>query len=227
MLQVYLEKIESLDFHSNEAYKLLRTNIQFCGSDIKTICLTSCLPNEGKSSLSFNLAKSMAESSKKVVFVDADLRKSVIVGKYKPDQAVLGLTHYLSGQNNLDDILYETNILNLDIIFSGPVPPNPAELLAGSTFEELMDILRENYDYVIIDTPPLCSVVDSAIVAGSCDGTILVIESGIISYKIAQGVKKQLERGNCRLLGAVLNKVDIDRHENHYYRKKNKSHGYY
>lgn len=209
MLQIYFEKLEELDFVSNEAYKTLRTNIQFCGTDIKVISLTSCMPNEGKSSVSFHLASSFAESGKKVIFVDADLRKSVIVGRYKPDQAVVGLTHYLSGLNTLEDVLYSTNIDNMDVIFTGPVPPNPAELLGSECFSKLIQKLRKEYDYVIIDTPPMGSVIDSAIVAQNCDGVILVIQVNAISYKFAQRVKKQLEKGNCKILGAVLNKVEL------------------
>lgn len=222
MLQINLERIQKLDFRSNEAYKLLRTNIQFCGSDIKTICFTSCLPNEGKSNVSFNLAVSFAEGGKRVIFIDADLRRSVIVGRYKPDQAVMGLTHYLSGQNMLGEILYETNAPNLDIIFTGPVPPNPAELLGSDSFFDLLRFLREEYDYIIIDTPPLGSVIDSAIVAEHCDGVVFVIEANIISYKFAQRVKKQLEKGNCRILGAVLNKVQLNNSRYKYYGKKYK-----
>ena len=220
MPQVNLEKMQKIDFRSNEAYKLLRTNIQFCGSDIKIISFTSCLPNEGKSNVSFNLAVSFAESGKKVIFIDADLRRSVIVGRYKPDHAVLGLTHYLSGQNDLDEVLYCTNTPNLDIVFTGPISPNPAELLDSDYFVELLQMLREEYDYVIIDTPPLGSVVDSAIVSEHCDGLVMVIEADAISYKLAQRVKKQLEKGNCRILGAVLNKVELKNGQYSYYGKK-------
>jgi capsular exopolysaccharide synthesis family protein len=210
MLQINLEKVYKLDNKSNEAYKLLRTNIQFCGSNVKIICITSCIPNEGKSNVSFNLAKSLAEGGKKVIFIDADLRKSVIVGRYKPDRAVLGLTHYLSGQNELDDILYETNIENLDIIFTGPVPPNPAELLCSEKFASTLKIFREDYDYIIIDTPPLGSVIDCAIVAEYCDGAVLVIEAKAISYKFVLKVIKQLQMGHCKILGAILNKYAMD-----------------
>lgn len=222
MRQINLERTQMLDFQSNEAYKLLRTNIQFCGGDVKTICLTSCMPNEGKSNVSFNLAVSFAESGKRVIFIDADLRRSVIVGRYKPDQAVIGLTHYLSGQNLPEEILYATNINNLDIIFTGPVPPNPAELLGSDSFLKLLKKLRAEYDYIIIDTPPLGSVIDSAIVAENCDGVVFVIEANVISYKFAQRVKKQLEKGNCKILGAVLNKVPTNIGRYKYYGKKYK-----
>lgn len=210
MLQVNLRNISKLSFSINEAYKSLRTNIQFCGSDIKTICITSCMPNEGKSNVSFNLAMSLAESGKKVILIDADLRRSTLVGRYKPDQAVIGLTHYLSGQNKIDEILYETNIDNLDIIFTGAVPPNPAELLGNEIFSDLLKIFRKVYDYIIIDTPPIGSVIDSAIVAQKCDGVVLVIEANAISYKFAQRAIRQLEKTKSRILGAVLNKFDYN-----------------
>lgn len=222
MQHIILEKLSSLDYYSNEAYKSLRTNIQFCGNDVKLICITSCLPDEGKSSVSFNLAASLAESDKRVIFVDADLRRSATIGRYKPDQAVNGLSHFLSGMCTLEEVLYESNKSNLDIIFTGPVPPNPSELLGSELFIKLIRMLRENYDYVIVDTPPLGSVIDSAIVAGYCDGVIMVIETNAISYKLAQKVKKQLDKGNCRILGAVLNKVTINDSVYRYYGKKYK-----
>ncbi len=222
MLQITLEKLKERDFQSNEAFKLLRTNIQFCGRDIKVICFTSCLPNEGKSNVSFNLALSFAESGKRVIFIDADLRRSVIVGRYKPDHAVFGLTHYLSGLHSINEVVYETNVNNLDIIFSGPNTPNPAELLDSECFQDLMKMLRKEYDYIILDTPPLGSVVDSSIVSEYCDGLVLVIEANEISYKLAQKVKKQLEKGKCRILGAVLNKVERKKGQYTYYGRKYK-----
>ncbi len=223
MKQVNLESFYKLDFRSNESYISLRTNLLFCGSIIKLVCFTSCLPNEGKSNVSFHLAASLAESGKKVLFIDADLRKSVIVGRYKPDRGVLGLTHYLSGQNTLEDIRYSTNIKKLDILFAGPVPPNPSELLGSNNFHELLKEMSSEYDYVILDTPPLASVIDSVIVSEQCDGVVLVIESNRISYKLAQRVKKQLEKGNCKILGVVLNKVNMSNRLYGYYGKKYKN----
>ena len=104
MLNINLDKITDLDFKTKEAYKTLRTNVQFCGNDVKIISLTSCVPNEGKSMVSFNLAISMAETGKKVLFIDADLRKSVLIGRYKINKAIKGLTQYLSGVEKLDDV---------------------------------------------------------------------------------------------------------------------------
>ncbi len=205
-------KLKPREYQVEESFKTLRANLQFCGEDKKVIALTSCTPNEGKSTVSLQLALSLAESGKKTVLIDADMRKSVLVGSTKPSQHGLrGLAHYLSGQNTLQDVIYMTDIQNLYIVYSGPFPPNPAELLGGKQFKGMLQALRKVYDYVIIDTPPLGSVIDGAIVAGSCDGAILVIESGVISYRFAQNVKDQLERSNCPVLGAVLNKVDMQK----------------
>ena len=117
------------DYHYNEAIKTLRTNIQFCGSGIKTIMLTSSLPDEGKSDITFAMASSLAQIGKKVVMIDADIRKSVLVSRYQLEREVAGLSQYLSGQRSMEHVLYDTNIENLSIIFAGPYSPNPAELL--------------------------------------------------------------------------------------------------
>lgn len=210
MLSINIGKVVKLDAKSSEAYKRLRTNIQFCGQDIKTISVTSCVPNEGKSTIAFNLSVSIAESGKKVLFIDADLRNSVLIGRYKISQQIRGLTHYLSGVNKKEDVVYSTNVENLNVTFSGPVPPNPAELLSSEAFKKLLKGVKEEYDYVIIDTPPLGSVIDSAIIAEECDGAVMVISQGNISYKMAQKTMEQLKKSNCRILGAVLNKVDTE-----------------
>lgn len=197
------------DYRIREAYKSLRTNIQFCGSDVKVIAVTSCQPNEGKSSVSMNLAMSLAEAGKRVILIDADLRKSVMIGRYKINKSIKGLSHLLSGQNTLEDVVCGTNFENLKIIFSGPVPPNPAELLGSRAFGELLKALRSMCDYVVIDTPPLGSVIDSAVISQNCDGVALVISANTDSYKFAQHVKEQLEKTGSRILGVVLNKVDM------------------
>lgn len=209
MEKVIFTARRELDYRTNEAYKSLRTNVQFCGSDVSVISFTSCTPNEGKSSVSFNLAVSFAESGRKVILIDADMRKSVLAGRYQVGSVEAGLAHYLAGQKSLDEVCMETDIKGMDIIFSGPYVPNPAELLENSNFHTLVDYCREHYDYVLIDTPPLGSVIDSAIVARDVDGAVLVVEAGAISYHFVQNVKKQLEKSNVRLLGAVLNKMQM------------------
>lgn len=208
LLNVNLEKISDLDFKTKEAYKTLRTNVQFCGDDVKVISVTSCVPNEGKSMVSFNLAVSIAESGKKVLFIDADLRKSVLIGRYKINKAIKGLTQYLSGVEDLDSVKYTTNVENLDMILSGPVPPNPAELLNNEKFTALVESTKKEYDYVVLDTPPIGQVIDPAIVARQTDGVIFLVSQANVSYKYAQKQIEQLKRSGCRILGAVLNKVD-------------------
>ncbi len=208
LLNVNLDKISDLDFKTKEAYKTLRTNVQFCGDDVKVISITSCVPNEGKSMVSFNLAVSIAETGKKVLFIDADLRKSVLIGRYKINKAIKGLTQYLSGVEELDSVKYTTNVENLDMILSGPVTPNPAELLNNEKFTALVEITKKEYDYVVIDTPPIGQVIDPAIVAQQTDGVIFLVSQANVSYKYAQKQIEQLKRSGCRILGAVLNKVD-------------------
>lgn len=216
MVEIKLNLKED-DYRWNEAYKSLRTNIEFSGVENKVIAVTSCTPSEGKSSVSVSLAKSLAEAGKSVLFVDADLRKSVLVGRHRVTQDVKGLSHFLSGQAELNEVLCKTEESGLYMIFAGPVPPNPAELLGSKRFASFISGVRKIYDYVIIDTPPLGSVIDSAIVSQNCDAAILVIASGMISYKFARMVKEQLEKADCKILGVVLNKVDMK--NNKYYGK--------
>lgn len=208
-MKVNFEKLKKVDSRTSEAYKTLRTNISFCGEDVKVIGLTSAFPNEGKSTVSFQLANAFAQDQKRTLYIDADMRKSVTVSRYGVDAEAKGLTHFLSGQATLDECLCETNIESLDIIFTGPFVPNSSELLGNAHFIELIKIVREQYDYVVVDCPPLGSIIDAAVIAKSCDGFILVIESEKTSYRVLQGLKKQIEVSGCRLLGAVINKAEV------------------
>lgn len=205
------------DYHYNEAIKTLRTNIQFCGNGIRVIMMTSSLPDEGKSDIAFALASSLTQIGKKVLLIDADIRKSVLVSRYQLEQEVYGLSQYLSGQKPLEEIRYSTSIENLHMIFSGPYSPNPAELLEEDLFGALIKQMRQEYDYVIIDTPPMGNLIDGAIVARQCDGAVMVVESGAVSYRLEQRVKNQLEKSGCRILGAVLNKIDLEYSSYGYY----------
>lgn len=207
MQTITISQSDTMDFHGKEAYKTLRTNIEFTGNEVKIISVTSCMPNEGKSSVTMNLALALTEAGKKVLFVDADMRKSILTGRYKIKNAKKGLSHYLSGQCNLDEAVCTTNIENLYMIVAGPVPPNPSELLSGKRFEEFLTEMRPKYDYIIIDCPPLGSVVDALITGKLSDGVVLVIAAEAVSYKFAQKIKKHLEMAECKILGAVLNKV--------------------
>lgn len=216
MAEIVLKNLTK-DYRSNEAYKTLRTNIEFSGSDKKVIVFTSCTPNEGKSTVTMGLAASLAEGGKRVLFVDADLRKSVLVGRHRVTGEVKGLTHFLSGQADVKEVILRTQEPNLFVTFAGPVPPNPAELLGSRRFEAFLDGARQAYDYVIIDAPPLGSVIDAAIIAKNSDASVMVISAKTISYKFARVVKGQLEKADCPILGVVLNKVDMK--QNKYYGK--------
>lgn len=205
------------DYRTNEAYKTLRTNIEFSGADNKAIVLTSSTPDEGKSTVSLGLAAALAEGGKRVLFVDADLRKSVLMGRHRVTQEVKGLSHYLSGQAVLDDVIYSTQEEKLHVIFAGIVPPNPSELLGQDKFAHMIQKAKKEYDYVIIDAPPLGSVIDAAVIAKVCDASVLVIAVNTVSYKFVRTVKEQMEKTGCPILGVVLNKVNMK--QNKYYGK--------
>ena len=205
------------DYFYEEAIKTLRTNIQFTGTEVKSIVITSCYPNEGKSDVVFQLALEIGKMGKKVLVLDADIRKSSYISRFQVKQKTAGLSQYLSGQSGLQDIVYSTNFRDVDIIFAGPPAPNPSELLAQESFASLVHTMRGKYDYVLVDTPPVGSLTDAAVVARQCDGAILVVESDLVSRRVALKAKQQLEMSGCHILGAVLNKVDIKK--NKYYSK--------
>ena len=204
-------------YTTREAYNSLRANVQFCDAEIKTIAITSCDANEGKSTISINLAKSFAMAGKKVLLVDADMRNSTMVRKYVRESGIYGLSQFLSGQVELDDALFHTQIPNFDIMFAGKYPPNPVELLANKRFTEFIQTQREIYDYVFIDTPPLGLVIDCAVVSHVCDGAIMVVASGKIKSRQALMVKDQLEKSGTHVIGAVLNHISA--RKNAYMRK--------
>lgn len=213
----------SNDYLTNEAFKTLRTNILFCGTDIKTIVLTSSRENEGKSTVAAQLAKSLAEAGKSTLLIDADMRKSVLLRKSVRARNFFGLSELLSGQAALEQVLYNTQNENFDVIFSGQFPPNPVELLGSKAFASFLDELKQQYDYVIIDSPPLGSVIDAAVIAAVCDGSVIVINPGKITGSEAIEVKNQLLKSGCKLLGVILNDVDSKRK---YYKKYYKKYEY-
>ena len=210
MQDVRLQFDKNPDFRIKEAFKTLRSNIEFCGDDVKVIAVTSCTPHEGKSSVAMEMAKAFAEAGNRTLLIDADMRKSVLVGRYKTGGVKLGLSHCLVGKYKYTDVMCQTNIPHLYMIFSGPVPPNPSELLGSDKFSGMLNVLKNPFSYVIIDTPPLGSVIDAAVVAKSCDGTVLVVENNAVSYRFVQKVKEQLDKSGSRILGVVLNKVDMN-----------------
>ncbi|MBJ8349327.1 tyrosine-protein kinase [Streptococcus zalophi] len=193
---------------TEEYYNSIRTNIQFSGTDIKTIVITSVQPNEGKSTTSVNLAISMARSGYKTLLIDADTRNSVMSGTFKANAKVQGLTSFLSGRCELSEIISDTNVENLMVVPAGQVPPNPTSLLQNKNFSQLVELSRSVYDYVIIDSPPIGLVIDAAIIAQKCDASIIVTEAGSVKKRFVQKAKEQMEQSGAQFLGIILNKVD-------------------
>lgn len=224
MEKVELEKFEELNYEMKESFNSLRTNINFCGPDIKVLLITSSTQDEGKTTVTMDLARTFAEDGKKVLLIDCDLRKSILVGHYhaiNEKKKIIGLSSYLTAQGELDEVIYKTDIENFDIIFSGRTVPNPTELLGNSYFESLIDYAKENYDLVLLDSPPLGAVIDAAVIAPLCDGAMLLVEGNKNNYKVLQNVKRQLEVTGVKILGVILNKVRMDAsvYYKNYYKK--------
>ena len=223
METVKFGQIKEQSYTMKESLRALKTNIQFCGDDVKTILITSAVPNEGKSTVAMDLARSLSESGKRVLLIDSDMRKSVFVGRLQAQASnggeICGLSHYLSGQRRLEDVMYGTEIPRLFMIFAGPSVPNPTEILEKKYFAELLKFGKEHFNYILIDCAPLGATIDAAVVAKYCDGAILVIAQGMASSRLISNVKKQLEASGVKILGAVLNKVKVKKssYEGSYY----------
>lgn len=214
-------QIPQKSFPVEEAIKTLRSNIDFSGENIRAVCVTSALPGDGKSTVSYELACSFAQNGRRVLLIDADMRKSVMRKFVTEGDARNGLTHLLAGKAGIDDVMCQTNLKNLFLIFAGQFPPNPSELLSSRMFRTLITTAKEKLDMVIVDTPPVGSVIDAAVVSRVCDGAVLILRDGAVSYRLAQRVRAQLDAAGVRILGCVLNEVDIsaNRYYGHYYGK--------
>lgn len=214
----------SNDFFIEEAYKVLRTNLQFCGQDIKVIAFTSCNENDGKSTIALHVAKSFSDLDKRVLLIDADMRKSVMAGRNTTAKGHNGLSEVLTGMCAISDCLYPVENSKLHILFAGQYPPNPVELLNGKYFAALISECRKVYDYIIIDTPPLGQVIDAAVVSEKCDGAVLVLGDTKVHYRDAQEVVEKISKSGCKVLGVVRN--GNKKAKKYYYRKyygKNKA----
>ncbi|WP_083227546.1 CpsD/CapB family tyrosine-protein kinase [Geobacillus thermoleovorans] len=190
-----------------EQYRTIRTNIQFSFIDapLRSLIVTSTGPGEGKSTTTANLAVVFAQQGKKVLLIDADLRKPTVHYTFRLNN-YMGLTNVLTGSAPLLSTCQATEIDHLSILTSGPIPPNPAELLSSNAMAQCLEQLYETFDLVIFDTPPVLAVTDAQILANQCDGTVLVIESGGTEIEAAVKAKELLEAANAKLLGVVLNK---------------------
>lgn len=222
MTPLEIVRFPALEYHTKEAINTLCTNLFFTGGDLKKIMITSCRPKEGKSFITMNLLRSLAGFGKRVVFVDADIRASALTGSYGiyPRSKQFGLVHYLAGLCNMEDIVCETNIENASIVLCGKHVSNSLPLLNSPRFAQLLDALAEMYDLVLIDTPPIGTIIDAAQIAKSCDGTIFIVQSNLLSRQELIDAMRQIEKTSCPILGAVLNKFDINTYsaKKHYYK---------
>lgn len=203
---LYNTKVMDKDLY--EYYIALANNIQFLGSDNKKILFSSFQENEGKSTVAINVAKALADQGNKVLFLDVDTRKSSTASRFKFRGKIEGLTSYLSGLVNIENVIYETDVQNLNMIPAGQVPPNPTALLQNKHFDIMLVALEQYYDYIIVDSPPVGAVIDAAVVAKKCNGTILVVEYNKTKRKSVIKAKEQLESSGSKFLGVILNKVD-------------------
>lgn len=227
MNQTQLKLLGTEDFFLQEAYKVLRSNIQFCGPDIKTIAITSCHENEGKTCVSLHLGKSFAELGKKVLVIDADMRKSVMLGRNSSSKNAKGLSEVLSGLADVNECVYETQYEFLNIMFAGKYPPNPVELLNTTNFTDLLANARQQYDYIIIDLPPLGAVIDAAVVAQHCDGVALVISANNVKSSVAKEVLAQLKTSGSKVLGVIKNNTSNKKDSYYRYGYRKGYRGYY
>jgi capsular exopolysaccharide synthesis family protein len=202
----------------SEQYRTVRTSIQFSSvdEDIQTIMVTSAGPGEGKSTTAANLAVTFAQQEKKVLIVDADLRKPTMHYTFNQTNT-FGLTTVLAGQIPLNEAVNPTDVFNLSVLTSGPIPPNPAELMGSKSMARFLKEVKENYDIIIFDTPPILAVTDAQVLANSCDGTVMVIYSGKTEMEEATKAKELLLNTKGKLLGAVLNHKKLESSDYYYY----------
>ena len=206
-------RFRTLDYACKEAINTLCTNLTFVGSDKRIIMVTSTQAHEGKSFLTMNIMRTLAQLGKKVVLVDADLRKSQIAGKYGiriQEGSGYGTVHYLAGMCSLNDVVYETNIPGAYTIPVGREVTNSLALLSTPRLKHMLKELQAQFDFVLVDAPPVGVIIDAAEIAKSCHGAIFAVKYNTISRRELAEAKAQIDRTGCEVLGAVLNEVDLD-----------------
>uniref|UniRef100_UPI00403F8453 CpsD/CapB family tyrosine-protein kinase n=1 Tax=Peribacillus sp. FSL E2-0218 TaxID=2921364 RepID=UPI00403F8453 len=201
-----------------EQYRTIRTNLQFSAveKDIRSMIFTSANPGEGKSTTSINVAAVFAQQGKRILIIDADLRKPSVHTNFNMEN-FLGLTNIITKQNQLQEAIQSSIYPNLDVLTSGPIPPNPSELLGSNGMENLLEEAKMNYDLVILDTPPVNAVTDAQILANMTDGVVLVVSSGSTEIQQAKKAKELLQKADAKLLGAILNKKKQKYSDEYYY----------
>jgi capsular exopolysaccharide synthesis family protein len=206
----------------SEQYRSVRTNLQFASVDnaIQTLVITSSGPEEGKSVTAANVAVTFAQQGQRVLLIDADLRKPTVHYTFRLENGK-GLSNYLIGENQLIDVISKSNVENLGIVTSGPIPPNPSEILSSKRMGQFIEEAKQHFDMVIFDTPPVLAVTDPAIMAKQCDGVLLIVRSKSTEYEAAKKAKEQLEQVKANILGVVLNGREQKDSNYYYYYGKN------
>jgi capsular exopolysaccharide synthesis family protein len=194
----------------SESYRTLRTNIHFSSFDkkVKTIVVTSSGPEEGKSTTCANLAVVMAENGCKTILIDCDQRRARLHKLFNASNEK-GLSDFLVGNIQFSEAVQKTEIPNLNIITSGTKPPNPSELVGSEKMKKFIEDLNETYDYIILDTPPVIIVTDAQLISTYADGCVLVVAASEVEKAAAVKAKELLEKVKARILGVVLNKIDV------------------
>jgi len=200
----------------SEQFRTVRTNINFSmpDQDLKTLLFTSSTPGEGKSTCAANVAIVFAQEGKKVLLIDADMRKPTVHYTFHITNST-GLSNLLTRKWELHDVVNETEVEGLHLVTCGPIPPNPAELLGSKTMDALIEELKTHYDIIIFDAPPLLSVADAQILSNKCEGTILVLNSGMTEKANALKAKEALVSSKANILGTMLNNFVMEK--DHYY----------
>ena len=209
-----------------EQFRSIRTNINFAqvGKKVKSILVSSSIPKEGKSTLSANLAFTMAQTGKRVLLVDADLRKPTVHRTFRLNNDS-GLTTLIADEEEsikFNEVVQYSRDLNLYFLPSGPIPPNPSELLGSARMQAIMDTLKTHFDVVIYDAPPIAAVTDPKILATLVDGVVFVVRRGFVSKDKVRESMTALNNLDTTLLGYVLNDVPKDENETYYYYREEK-----
>ena len=202
----------------SEQYRAIRTNIEYSNVDqnTKTILVTSSDKNEGKTTTVSNLAVSFANLNKKVLLIDCDLRNASIHKMFKINN-IYGLTDILAKDRAVDKCIQETELENLYVLTAGAIPPNPAEILSSEKMKNLIEDLKNIYDYIFIDTPPIGLVTDAGVLSSFTDGVVLVVKSESVEKKYLEETKKKLDAVDARILGAILNSYKSEQKDYNYY----------
>ena len=202
----------------SEQYRTIRTNIEYSNvdQDKKTILVTSSDKNEGKTTTVSNLAVSFANLNKKVLLIDCDLRNASIHKMFKINN-IYGLTDILAKDRAVDKCIQKTELENLYVLTAGAIPPNPAEILSSEKMKNLIEDLKNIYDYIFIDTPPIGLVTDAGVLSSFIDGVVLVVKSESVEKKYLEETKKKLDAVDARILGAILNSYKSEQKDYNYY----------